>query len=111
MASFIQVITTTDKREEAERIAQALVEARLAGCVQILGPVTSLYRWQGKVERAGEWLCLVKTREDLYGAVEERIRALHSYETPEIVALPIAAGSGAYLAWLQASLAASGEAK
>jgi len=73
----IQVLTTTDRKEDAERIARALVDRRLAGCVQILGPVVSTYRWQGKVERAEEWLCFVKTRQDLYGAVEEAIKANH----------------------------------
>jgi len=105
MASFIQVFTTTDKQDEAERISQSLVEARLAGCVQILGPLTSCYHWQGRIERAEEWLCLVKTRQDLYAAVEEMIRSRHSYETPEIISIPITAGSQDYLDWLGASLA------
>ena len=101
METFIQVMTTTDKREDAERIARALVEARLAGCVQIVGPMTSIYRWKGKIETAEEWLCLVKSREELYGAIEAAIRSLHPYETPEIIALPIAAGSRDYLDWLE----------
>lgn len=105
METYIQVTTATEKREDAERIARALVEARLAGCVQILGPMTSVYRWKGKIETAGEWLCLVKSREDLYGAVEGAIRSLHPYETPEIIALPITAGSRDYLDWLAGSLA------
>jgi periplasmic divalent cation tolerance protein len=105
MESFIQVITTTDKREDAERIAQGLVERRLAGCVQILGPVTSTYRWKGGIETAGEWLCLIKSREDLYGALEAAIRSLHPYETPEILSLPVLTGSSDYLAWLAGSLA------
>lgn len=101
METFIQVMTTTAQREDAERIARSLVEKRLAACVQILGPLTSIYRWQGRIETAGEWLCLIKSREGLYGAVEEAIRALHPYETPEIVSLPISAGSRAYLDWLR----------
>jgi periplasmic divalent cation tolerance protein len=100
METFIQVLTTTDKREDAERIARSLVERRLAACVQILGPMTSIYRWQGRIETAGEWLCLIKSREGLYGAIEEAIRTLHPYETPEIIALTISAGSRAYLDWL-----------
>jgi periplasmic divalent cation tolerance protein len=105
MAAFIQVMTATETREDAERIARALVEARLAGCVQILGPVTSVYRWKGKIETAGEWLCLIKSREDLYGAVEGAIRSLHPYETPEIIALPMTTGSRDYLDWLAGALA------
>jgi periplasmic divalent cation tolerance protein len=109
METFIQVMTATDKREDAERIARSLVEMRLAGCVQIVGPVTSIYRWKGKIETAGEWLCLIKSREDHFGAIEEAIRSLHPYETPEIIALPIAAGSRNYLDWLRNELASSCE--
>ena len=100
MDPFIQVTTTTAKREDAERIAGALVEGRLAACVQILGPLTSIYRWQGRIETAGEWLCLIKSRQSRYGGIEAAIRALHPYETPEIVAVPITAGSRDYLDWL-----------
>ena len=100
MDTFIQVITTTDKRDDAERISRTLVEMRLAGCVQIVGPITSIYRWKGKIETAGEWLCLIKSRRECYGALEKTIRSLHSYETPEIIALPIETGSRAYLQWL-----------
>lgn len=106
MEGFIQVTTTTETEADAERIARSLVEARLAGCVQIAGPITSIYRWKGKIETAGEWLCLIKSREDLYGAIEQAIRSLHPYETPEIIAVPITAGSRAYLDWLNGELAA-----
>ena len=109
MEGFIQVITATDKREDAERIARLLVEMRLAGCVQIVGPVTSTYRWKGKIETAGEWLCLIKSRAECYGAIEQAIRSLHPYETPEIIALPVAAGSRDYLAWLRGELTTPGE--
>jgi periplasmic divalent cation tolerance protein len=108
MDEFIQVMTTTDKREDAERIARTLVEERLAACVQILGPVTSIYRWKGAIETAGEWLCLAKSRAGCYGAIERTIRALHPYETPEILALPVVAGSGDYLAWLRGEVADPG---
>ena len=100
MGKFIQVMTATDKREDAERIARSLVELRLAACVQIVGPVTSIYRWKGRIETAGEWLCLIKSREDRYGAIEEAIRSLHPYETPEIIAVSVVAGSRDYLEWL-----------
>lgn len=109
MEGFIQVTTATDKREDAERIARSLVEMRLAGCVQIVGPVTSTYHWKGHIESAGEWLCLIKSREDLYGAIERAIRSLHPYETPEIIASAITAGSREYLDWLGNELTVSCE--
>jgi periplasmic divalent cation tolerance protein len=106
MEGFIQVITTTDKKEDAERIARRLVEMRLAACVQIIGPVTSIYRWKGKIETAGECLCLIKSRQENYGAIEGTIRSLHPYEIPEIMAVPVTAGSRDYLDWLRAELTA-----
>ena len=99
-SAHIQVVTTTARREEAQRIASELVEARLAACVQIVGPITSTYRWQGKVENDQEWQCLIKTRGDLFVRVEEAIRHIHPYEVPEILAMPVIAGSASYLAWL-----------
>jgi periplasmic divalent cation tolerance protein len=99
-ASPIQVLTTAGSEEEAERIAADLLEARLAACVQVLGPILSRYRWRGDVERATEWQCLAKTEAALYPAVEEAIRAAHSYEEPEILAIPILTGSAGYLAWI-----------
>ena len=96
----IQVVTTAASADEARRIATALVEERLAACVQIVGPIESIYRWQGKVETAAEWQCWIKTRRERYDALEATIRRLHSYEVPEILAVPIVAGSEAYLKWL-----------
>jgi periplasmic divalent cation tolerance protein len=104
MAEYLQVLTSTGSEEEAERIAAALVERRLAACVQTIGPIGSRYRWQGKVETAREWLCLAKTEAGRYDELEAAIRELHSYEEPEIVATPIVAGSRGYLDWLGASL-------
>ena len=106
MEGFIQVITTTEKKDDAERIARTLVETRLAACVQIVGPIMSIYRWKGKIETAGEWLCLIKGRKQSYGAIERTIRSLHTYETPEIIAVPITAGSRDYLDWLRGELTA-----
>jgi periplasmic divalent cation tolerance protein len=110
MEGFIQVTTTTATREDAERIARALVEKRLAACVQIVGPITSIYRWKGKIETTGEWLCLIKGRQEGFGAIERAIRSLHPYETPEIVAVPITAGSQGYLDWLRDETTAPCEA-
>jgi periplasmic divalent cation tolerance protein len=104
MTDAIQVSTAAGSREEAERIANALVERKFAACVQIVGPVRSIYRWQGAVEQADEWLCLVKTTSAAYGAVEAAIRELHSYECPEVIATPIVAGSAAYLEWVARSV-------
>jgi periplasmic divalent cation tolerance protein len=78
------------------------VEQKLAACVQINGPIESTYRWKGKVETSTEWLCLIKTWEDLFGKVEAAIKKLHPYETPEIIAVPIVKGSKEYLTWLDA---------
>ena len=102
MTDYIQVVTTTERREDAERIARSLVEERLAACAQVTGPITSTYRWQGKIETAQEWQCWAKSRCNLYDRVEQTIRRLHPYEVPEILAMPIAAGSADYLAWLEA---------
>ena len=87
---------------EAERIAEALVAERLAACVNILGGVRSVYRWQGAVERADEIAMIAKTTESLFDKLATRVRALHSYATPAIVAWPIVAGDAAYLDWIAA---------
>ena len=100
MKTYIQITTTTETKEQAEKISQHLVEIKLAACVQITGPITSIYRWKGKVEKAQEWLCVIKTREELFDRVETAIKKMHTYETPEIVAVPIIKGSKEYLTWL-----------
>lgn len=101
MSEHVQVLTTAGSEEEAARIATALVERRLAACVQVAGPITSCYRWQGEVEEEQEWQCLAKTTRAAYPAVEAAIRELHSYEEPEIIATEIVAGSPGYLAWIE----------
>ena len=100
----IHVLTTTAQQHDAQRIAQTLLEKRLAACVQVAGPITSTYRWQGQVETSQEWLCIAKTDRAHYQAVEDEIRRMHPYEVPEIVATPIVAGSPGYLHWLQDAL-------
>jgi periplasmic divalent cation tolerance protein len=104
MDEYIQVFTTTEKREHAEKIARALVEKRLAGCVQIVGPVVSTYWWKGKVEIAEEWLCFIKSEKSLFNELEKAIKEVHPYETPEIIAIPIVEGSKNYLEWLKREL-------
>jgi periplasmic divalent cation tolerance protein len=100
MGEAIQVQTTTATRADAERIAAALVERRLAACVQISGPIRSCYRWQDAIETAEEWLCAAKTTRAAYARVEQAICELHPYDEPEIIAVPIVAGSPGYLTWL-----------
>ncbi|MBN1590218.1 MAG: divalent-cation tolerance protein CutA [Pirellulales bacterium] len=100
MSSRIEVITTTETQAEARRIAQALVESRLAACVQIRGPIESTYRWKGRIETAQEWQCVVKTRRELFSRVEQAIASQHSYEVPEILAVQIIEASQPYAAWL-----------
>jgi periplasmic divalent cation tolerance protein len=100
MAEYIQVHTTIDSREGAQKIATALVSKHLAACVQIAGPITSTYWWQGKMEQAEEWVCTAKTRSKLYNEVEQAIREAHTYDVPEILAVDIAAGNADYLNWV-----------
>ncbi|HVD40687.1 MAG TPA: divalent-cation tolerance protein CutA [Solirubrobacterales bacterium] len=97
----VQVLTTAGSEGEAARIAELLVERRLAACVQVMGPIVSRYRWQGAVEEEREWQCLAKTTRAAYEAVEAAIREVHSYDEPEIVATEIVAGSAGYLAWIE----------
>ena len=108
MAEYIQVVTTTEHKQDAEAIARALVEERLAACVQVLGPITSTYHWEGEIETSQEWQCWAKSRRELYERVEEAIRRLHPYAVPEILAVEIVAGSRSYLAWLDEALAGGG---
>lgn len=105
MSQHIQVVTTTDKRDDAVAIARALIEQRLAACVQIVGPITSVYRWKGQIETAEEWQCWAKSRHDRYAHIEQAIRQTHPYEEPEILAVPMTAASASYLAWLDAQVA------
>ena len=101
MDSFIQVSTTVDRRKDATKIAKSVLEEKLAACVQVVGPIRSTYWWKGKIEEAEEWLCLMKTRKQLYTRLQKRIKAVHPYEEPEIIALPIVEGSAGYLRWIE----------
>jgi len=104
MAEYVQVQTTAGSEEEAGLISSSLVDRHLAACVQVVGPIVSRYRWRGEVEVEREWLCLAKSEAARYPEVEEAIREAHSYEEPEIVAIPILGGSAGYLAWISESV-------
>ncbi len=99
-AEAIVVLVTTPSADEGERIGRAVVNERLAACVNVVGPIRSVYRWKGAVEDAQEWLLVIKARAADLDALETRVRALHSYDVPEVLALPVYGGAAAYLAWL-----------
>ncbi len=98
------VLTTTGTREEADKIANALVQRELAACVNIVGPITSVYRWKGKVQTDNEFLLLIKTTEDAFEPVQKTVRELHSYEIPEFIEIGVSRGEGKYLAWIEQSV-------
>ncbi|XFA72192.1 divalent-cation tolerance protein CutA [Thermosynechococcaceae cyanobacterium Okahandja] len=98
---YCVVIVTTATEAEATALAQKLLQARLAACVQIY-PIQSLYRWQGEIHQDQEWQLLIKTQQALFPQVRDRLQEWHSYDVPEIIALPIVAGAAAYLDWLAA---------
>ncbi len=100
-AKYIQISTTVAKRSDAERIAKILSDKKLSACTQIIGPITSVYRWRGKIEKSKEWLCVTKTKKSKYRKIEKAIKDIHPYELPEIIATPIIAGSQEYLRWIQ----------
>jgi periplasmic divalent cation tolerance protein len=97
---YIVVFITTASQEEAETIAQALVKEKLTACVNIISPIKSIYTWQGKIEEATECLLLAKTTSFLFPSLKERVKALHSYEVPEIIAISLQAGEDNYLRWI-----------
>ncbi len=102
MKGIIHITTTSDNKESLEKIARGLLEDRLASCVQILGPMKSLYWWKEKITESDEWLGIIKTRKDLYKRVEERIKEQHHYELPEIIAFEADNGLPAYGNWVLA---------
>ncbi len=104
MSEALVVLTTVEKTEDGERLGRLLVERQLAACVQVLPPMTSIYRWQGAIEEAGEVLLLIKTTRSVYPKLEESIKDSHPYQTPEIIALAVDAGEQTYLEWLTRSL-------
>ena len=107
MTDYIVVFVAVGSADEGDRLARALVEERLAACINQVKTVQSTYRWQGKIERSEEELLIIKSRSDLFDRLKQRIEQLHSYSVPEIIALPIVAGSENYLRWLEDELAKS----
>ncbi len=101
---YLQVYVTFPDKKTANKLIRVLINERLGACGQLIGPITSTYWWQGKVKTAEEWLCLIKTNARIYPQVEKVIKANHPYETPEIIAVPIAAGARGYIRWLEEEL-------
>jgi periplasmic divalent cation tolerance protein len=98
------VLTTVESAADGARLARLLVEQEVAGCVQMLPPMTSIYRWQGQIEEASEILLFIKTTRAVYEQLEVTLKQNHPYQTPEIIALPVVAGSAEYLTWLTGSI-------
>ena len=109
MVEVVQVVTTVSSREEADRLAAELVARRLAGCVQVIGPISSTYHWQGRIETGQEWLCVAKSLRSHYPQLEAAIRELHSYEVPEILAFPAVEGAADYVRWLRSEVSDPGK--
>ena len=101
MSGAIVVLVTCGSEEQAANIANSLVEERLAACVNIISPVRSIYRWEGKIWDEKEWMLIIKTQKRRFEELEKRVKSLHSYSVPEIVALPIVEGSSSYLKWVE----------
>jgi len=101
MTAFTATFVMCGSEEEATKIAHALVDERLAACVNIVSPIRSIYRWEGKVRDEREWLLIIKTQRTRFEDLEKKVRSLHSYHVPEIVSLPIIEGHKPYLSWLE----------
>ena len=101
MPDPIVVLVTCGSEEEALQIANALVESRLAACVNLVAPIRSIYRWEEKIWDEKEWLLIIKTEKHRFEELEKRVKSLHSYSVPEIISLPIVEGSSAYLNWIR----------
>jgi periplasmic divalent cation tolerance protein len=101
---YVIVLVTTADKQEAERIIRRLLDEKLIACANIISPVSSHFHWSGRIEKADECLVLMKSREDLFEELAETVKSLHSYEVPEILALPIINGSKTYIDWLESCL-------
>lgn len=104
VTDYIVVLVTAKNRAEAEKISQTLLEEKLVACVNIIDSVVSFFRWQGKIDRAEECLIIMKTHKRLFAELVERVKVLHSYDVPEVLALPVFEGSSDYLGWIKDSL-------
>lgn len=104
MTDKIVVFSTCASADEAERLARRLIEERLAACVNVVSPVRSFYRWKGAVEDSTEWLLIIKSSRDLFAGLSAALESAHSYELPEIIAIPVVEGSANYLAWVEREL-------
>ena len=101
MPAIIQIIVTINDRDKAVEIGRRLVEERLVACCQVTGPIRSIYRWKGNIEESDEWYMVMKTKESLYRTAQEGIRAMHPYEVPEIIAIPIRDAFDGYATWVE----------
>jgi periplasmic divalent cation tolerance protein len=104
MTDKIVILSACDSEEQATRLARHLVELRLAACVNIVPGARSVYRWKGEMEEASEWLLVIKSRRDLFASIRGEIAKLHTYEVPELLALPVIEGAGGYLEWMDREL-------
>ncbi len=109
MTDKIVVLTTCDSKKRADKLARHLVKRRVAACVNVLPKARSIYRWKEKIEEASEWMLIIKSRRDLFADLRAEIEKLHTYEVPELIALPIVDGSEPYLAWFDAQLTTKAE--
>jgi periplasmic divalent cation tolerance protein len=101
MAEFIQVITTCERIDVAKKIGEELVKRRVCPCAQVFGPLSSIYWWKDSIETSEEWYCIAKAREERFKEVESVIKSIHTYDVPEIIAIPIVQGSDDYLSWMR----------
>jgi len=104
MAHYLVVIVTTSTKKEATKIIQSLLKERLIACANIIGPISSLFWWKDKIDEATEFLILMKSHSKLFDKLSKKVKEIHSYEVPEILALPILKGSSSYLNWLEETL-------
>jgi len=111
VTEFTQISTSVNSRERADEIAPKLLDARLANCVQVLSPIHSNYWWKGKIDRAREWICLIKARANDYSRIETSSKRAHPYDAPEILALPVLRGNIDYLNWIRTETARKPESK
>ena len=108
MTDIVIVLTTAPADDRADRLAQQLVDERLAACVNVFPPMTSVYRWNGQVEREAERQLVIKTTRDRVPALEARLKELHSYELPELIVIPVESGSDSYLGWVRGQVGKPG---